>query len=1157
MRVEERPRPEADFQIDVDKEGLHEIVNARALALTHVYSALDLIGKDLHDFFPKVPAVLPAELRGQLLNPDGSAGASLDVQVPAPKYTAGETVDAVAWTTPRDVSDARGAFSLRLPQVPIPKAGLRLEVRGQNATAELAIRAVDLEAGELGIVPLPRPLLPLERSVVSQLKDIIPKGVSDVEANPRDFADPPPQVMLGEGDCARYFRANSGVIDQFGYSVLIRLVAPQVLPKQLVVWSREGDGRYTPLPPFTGKSSVKGKLLTKTIVNYLGSLGKWRWVDRVPVERPIDTDAWRGEVEDDPLAVPKAATLGLGYTVRMHQIWIPAGLSLGDLLYSLPLAPGEVQRVAVYERAETLSVREAESLSIDEAQQFREAADSSTLATFNSAYREAASGGSSMETASDSWSIGGATGAVGMVYGILMGGAVAGGYGSSSSSGSASSWQQGSRDFVSTATQDFHSHLSRQAAASRRSTRTSLRVATATEREQVTTKVVANNNHCHALTMQFWEVLRHYAVSSKVDDVQLMALIPLELIQFLPPREPRVLPAGTYTRDHLLWRYAVIVHYHDVLAFNLQRRPEYLHGLTLLKSFAANPTIKVEASTGLAQVVVAFQVQGTFLPFEDAYVTLITKTGGRVGPLKLVPSTPTPDITANTFASTGELLQELRKRRNASNGELRSAHLVLPDYIARSDVARFEVSRSFRPLSYTLKFNLPASLAAFGLGDFLQLQNQANLSFSAAQLEQELGGPFVWNMKAWIQGTPETYVNTGSDRATAEAMPTLLPIAALRIPPLLSFADLLRIEAVFQHVVRNTVTYSKAVWVSLTPEERAILLERFTIGVPQGGVPDPSQEVPLLNCVTNQVLGYFGNAMVMPFHIPPPLAKKMGVTTRDVQEALLKFHRQAFVPAQAAITLPTRGMLGEAVLGSCNSCEKIDLTRFWNWKDSPIEEKTETMKPLDFKGQAFVPASTGVAAPTALTPPGGNANLLTISTGERAPAPSSDLLASMISKLPAPATFADITGMTALGAQMKESTLAAEAARKSAVDAAKEIAGKLIDGFPNALKAANAVEDKNKEEEAATAKKATDDKSAALEKLTSGASGFIALAGAEADQAAADKRAKSIVEELFGKGLPNDAELAKVFEKFKLSGASDPEKQGKTAFLKALKLPGG
>jgi hypothetical protein len=36
-------------------------------------------------------------------------------------------------------------------------------------------------------------------------------------------------------------------------------------------------------------------------------------------------------------------------------------------------------------------------------------------------------------------------------------------------------------------------------------------------------------------------------------------------------------------------------------------------------------------------------------------------------------------------------------------------------------------------------------------------------------------------------------------------------------------------------------------------------------------------------------------------------------------------------------SLPTRGVLGEAMLGHCASGEKIDLTRFWNWQDSPTE----------------------------------------------------------------------------------------------------------------------------------------------------------------------------------------------------------------------------
>ena len=111
----------------------------------------------------------------------------------------------------------------------------------------------------------------------------------------------------------------------------------------------------------------------------------------------------------------------------------------------------------------------------------------------------------------------------------------------------------------------------------------------------------------------------------------------------------------------------------------------------------------------------------------------------------------------------------------------------------------------------------------------------------------------------------------------------------------------------FHHIVRNTVSYSKAVWSALTDEERAILLERYTIGVPAGGVTSADQEVPLLNCVSNRVLGFFGNAAIMPFSIPPQVAASMEVTSRDVQDALLRFHRQSFQPPRSSITLPAKG----------------------------------------------------------------------------------------------------------------------------------------------------------------------------------------------------------------------------------------------------------
>ena len=79
------------------------------------------------------------------------------------------------------------------------------------------------------------------------------------------------------------------------------------------------------------------------------------------------------------------------------------------------------------------------------------------------------------------------------------------------------------------------------------------------------------------------------------------------------------------------------------------------------------------------------------------------------------------------------------------------------------------------------------------------------------------------------------------------------------------------------HIVRNTTQYSKAIWTSLTPDERAILLDGYTIGVPPDGLEDASQMVPLLNCVENGLLGFFGNSMILPFIVPEALAKAMAI----------------------------------------------------------------------------------------------------------------------------------------------------------------------------------------------------------------------------------------------------------------------------------------
>jgi uncharacterized membrane protein YgcG len=1040
------------LEVDIAPEQLTALLEKRAEATTQVLTTVDRITVDLDRFRPLVPVSLPASINGTLLNPDGSPAAQVRVRAlePSGVATTGsqETFSlTLPWPNPEVITDSRGGFRLALPPRLLPDDGLTLLVLGANRSVDVQLRRVDLVAGDgaLGVLALDSAVAPLPRSVLAQLGDVVrPTSDEDVLANPDVFAEPAPVITLGDADCAVSFQSNSGVIDKFGYSMLVRLVAPELSGRRLGSRVGREGRRYLLSASSVGLTRYVG---AASLIEAMNQLGTWELVGRVPVEAPIDVGAFLDAVQRDPRSVPKAATLGIGYVVKMHQLWVPSGMSLGDLVYSLPLAPGEQQRIAVADERETLSVREQETLTAEEFQRYQENADSSTNAVFSSAFDESARGGSTMKTSSEAGSIGGGLGIGGFFSGIVAGLGIAGGYSDSTTTGSSSSWQTASRDYVSNASQDFHSSLGRAASARRSANRTSVRLATATERKEVVTKVITNHNHNHALTMQYWQVLRHYRVSSQVDDVQLVCFVPLEVVQFLPSAQSRTLPTGSYSRDQLLQRYGQLLRHHDVIQGRVWWRPELAHGLRMLRGFAGDPTMTVQSSSGAAQDIVNLSLAGTFLPFEDVWVTAVSTSGARVGPVLMTGTSASVAAGATTKAG---LLDTLRNRRsNPASLETRTAALSLPSHVSRSNLARFEFRRAFRPFSYQL--TMPSDLSFGDLIAYLNNASKLQVSMAADELERELSGPLVADPTASIIGPPVLDVIEDFNGAGLDVMPALMPVAAKRLAPQLAFADLLRIEALLQHVVENTVDFSLSVWKSLTAEERAIMLERFTIGVPSGGVPDATDEVPLLNCVANQVLGYFGNAAIMPFFIPPGVAEKVKYTSRDVQESLLRFHRQSYRPAQSSITLPARGVLGEAVLGHCESSEKIDLTRFWNWQDSPPDQATDPAAVAGlFADPNALVGGAGAQAPAVLQP--GGSSMVTINQGPAALTPA-DLASALIKGQPASNLPTDLTGITQLGAQMKVQTETTAESLNKTIAEASGLAKEAMKQIPEAIKA--------------------------------------------------------------------------------------------------------
>ncbi|MFI6116423.1 hypothetical protein ACIBEC_38145, partial [Kitasatospora sp. NPDC051164] len=57
-------------------------------------------------------------------------------------------------------------------------------------------------------------------------------------------------------------------------------------------------------------------------------------------------------------------------------------------------------------------------------------------------------------------------------------------------------------------------------------------------------------------------------------------------------------------------------------------------------------------------------------------------------------------------------------------------------------------------------------------------------------------------------------------------------------------------------------------------------------------------------------------------------------------------------PVTNTVAIATKGVFAEAVLGRANSAEKIDLTRFWNWKDSPIQITPADIAPVSTASRA-------------------------------------------------------------------------------------------------------------------------------------------------------------------------------------------------------------
>ena len=689
---------------------------------------------------------------------------------------------------------------------------------------------------------------------------------------------------------------------------------------------------------------------------------------RITLEQAVDVAQFKEIISTDPDKWPQMSSLGIGYVLNMHQAWIPDGFALGNLLYSLVLAPGEEQRLIVRENKQSYEIADTAEGSEAVLERYLNSQTDNTTATYEYALNQMLEGNSDYNYSTKSSSFGGSFGASG--FGAMLGLSAS----TSKTSGKASSTasQHNTHSEASNAAQNFQHTIKTSSEKVSQAKRLSISMGTDSETDSVATRIIANHNHSHTMTIQYWEVMRRYCLETCVDSIDLVLFVPLKLINFLN-HEEYLLDSATMTQQVFNERYQVLLKYADVLEPYLPSK--YKTGLGLIKRYAAYPRWTMQ-STEASSSTITLSFKGYFMECDNIAATMILKNGkGRIaGNVSYEGMHITLPSQIETSAELKEAIKSIRNTNESNSTKTYKmmtckCTFTMSSNMTKDDIDSIRLNYFCEDVNYVLYKN-PNALGADNSSATETYQYMMDKTWDLAKDRDDSAGD-IRKIEYCKQMLPEAWlfpnVTISSKQMKQLGVPTLsdfniktekgasiscmpsdsrlyssINVVVDNDEPVLKYSELQAIESTVHHVVSDTMRYSQVIWASLSSDERALMLEQYTINMDYSDISDQEQEdeitIPLLNCINvKKMLGFYGNCMLFPFTYPQKLADKIGKTAAELQDSLYRYHTNYFRVPHTTISLPTEGMIGEAVLGETNVSEEIDLTRFWNWKDSPID----------------------------------------------------------------------------------------------------------------------------------------------------------------------------------------------------------------------------
>jgi hypothetical protein len=646
--------------------------------------------------------------------------------------------------------------------------------------------------------------------------------------------------------------------------------------------------------------------------------------------------------------------IAVGAWMTLSQSWYALGVTLGHMLHSLALAPGEATRIAVIDWSRRTSTTSSESITESE-QLDSTTAHSRALSEVQSAVaNEFQRGGSTSRSQSSSTS-GSAAMSVGTgFFTSLFANAEASGTlqtASTQASASSSSWSRGTRSVVASMTQNVNDRTQQHSTSVRNRRASAVREVAQSEHEQISTRIVANYNHMHALTIQYYEVVQLYRTVTALHNVERVLFIPMQLLNFTG--DP-----GLNLIDQ--YRGALI-------GAALNRRVR-----SLLIDDTTSVAIKPEKPIYMPFV--------SIRPDIDLFnrVALLSGETPRIAGVAIPvagaqnaspPPPPAPGVqyavwNAGQIARISAMLDRpiIRPNSNAiylpDDAEVLSVSFdgvsvnkVVLDHIGANAQEDREVTviNGRADLTFPLKLG---DLEAINVSKSANETDSGNMYITLAYLGRRFTTPAIPIEMA--TGTAlQKVVSMESDQKNRRA----------------------ELQA---HLQANRAHYSTAIFQAL---DSATLVQLLT--------PFKWNGIALIDQVEPKTLTVAGNFIIV--RAPVEGEELSGVNNAQGeamtwQQLLEERGMNSVNPDTRLIPIPTNGVFAEAVLGRSNSAEKLDITRFWNWQDSPIPLTPPEIDPIksgsratpeDLKpGQLSAPV-LNIMNPTTLPDPSGLSGILT------------------------------------------------------------------------------------------------------------------------------------------------------------------------------------